>query len=102
MAHEINQPLSRILLTSRPELDGDGDARDAEQLRLVIANLVRNAVEALVAAGATAREVEVAVERTAEGAVLTVGRSLLGGAEFRIVLPVGGNAGGVRRAEARG
>jgi len=208
VAHEINQPLSRILLTSRLELDGAGDGRealqrivadadrvvttiekmkvllrnvetqheeidlaqvvrsslfqvkgivatggvtirqsvppggarirgDAVQLQLAIANLVRNAVEAIVAAGATVREVEVAVEPTAEGVVLTVGdsgpgwpggslddalvastkpqgtgvglfvvrtavenhggtltvgRSRLGGAEFRIVLPVGRTA----------
>jgi signal transduction histidine kinase len=203
VAHEINQPLSRIMLASRMELGTAGDGRqalerivadagrvvttiekmkvllrnvetqheaidlaqvvrsslfqvkalaatggvtirqtsppagcrvqgDAVQLQLAIANLLRNAVEALVAAGATTREVEVAVERTAEGAVLTVGdsgpgwpggslddalvattkpqgtgvglfvvrtavenhggtlavgRSRLGGAEFRIVLP---------------
>ncbi|MFM9023893.1 MAG: sensor histidine kinase, partial [Planctomycetaceae bacterium] len=205
VAHEINQPLSRILLASRLELDAGGDGRealagivadadrvvttiekmkvllrnvetqheeidlvqvvrsslfqvkglaasggvtirqtnppagcrvqgDAVQLQLAIANLLRNAVEAIVAAGATTREVEVAVERTATGAVLTigdsgpgwpggslddalvattkpqgagvglfvvrttlenhggtlaVGRSPLGGAEFRIVLPSG-------------
>ncbi|MFM7245097.1 MAG: sensor histidine kinase [Planctomycetaceae bacterium] len=218
VAHEINQPLSRILLTSRLELDGAGDGRealrrivddadrvvttiekmkvllrnvetqhkdvdlvqvvrsslfqvkaaaatggvairpaiaagdcpirgDAVQLQLAIANLVRNAVEAIVAANSTPREVEVKVARTAEGAVLTVGdsgpgwpggsiddalaastkpqgtgvglfvvrtavenhggtltvgRSPLGGAEFRIVLPVAGNAGGVRRTVADG
>lgn len=203
VAHEINQPLSRILFTSRLELDGEGDGRealrrivtdadrvvttiekmkvllrnvetqheeidlaqvvrsslfqvkgnaatggvtirqsappggcrirgDAVQLQLAITNLVRNAVEALVAAGATVREVAVAVEHAPEGVVLTVGdsgpgwpggslddalvastkpqgtgvglfvvrtavenhggtltvgRSRLGGAEFRIVLP---------------
>jgi len=204
VAHEINQPLSRILLTSRLELDGEGDGReslrkivvdadrvvttiekmkvllrnvetqheeidlaqvvrsslfqvkslvaaggvaihlstppaacrirgDAVQLQMAIANLVRNAVEAIVAAGSTTREVAVAVEHAAEGVLLTVGdsgpgwpggslddvlvsstkpqgsgvglfvvrtavenhrgtltvgRSPLGGAEFRIVLPL--------------
>jgi signal transduction histidine kinase len=212
VAHEINQPLSRILLTSRLELDGGGDGRealraivadadrvvttiekmkvllrnvetqheeidlaqvvrsslfqvkslaashgvtirdtsppagcrirgDAVQLQFAITNLLRNAVEAIGAAGGGAREIEVAVARSAEAAVLTVGdsgpgwpggslddalvsstkpagtgvglfvvrtavenhggtvtvgRSRLGGAEFRIVLPSGEDTGGVR------
>lgn len=212
VAHEINQPLSRILLTSRLELDGTGDGRealrtivadadrvvttiekmkvllrnvetqheevdlvqvvrsslfqvknlasshgvvirqssppdgcrirgDAVQLQFAITNLLRNAVEAIGAAGGGAREIEVRVEPSAESAVLTVGdsgpgwpggslddalvsstkpagtgvglfvvrtavenhggtltvgRSRLGGAEFRIVLPSGEDVGGVR------
>ena len=218
VAHEINQPLSRILLTSRLELDGGGDGRealktivadadrvvttiekmkvllrnvetqheeidlaqvarsslfqvkslaassgvtirhasppegcwiqgDAVQLQLAITNLLRNAIEAIVAAGATTRDVEVAVHHAAEGVVLTVGdsgpgwpggslddalvsstkpqgtgvglfvvrtavenhqgtitvgRSILGGAEFRIVLPPGPEGRGVREAGSRG
>ena len=218
VAHEINQPLSRILLTSRLELDGGGDGRealktivadadrvvttiekmkvllrnvetqheevdlaqvarsslfqvkslalsngvtiryasppagcwiqgDAVQLQLAITNLLRNAIEAIVAAGATTRDVEVAVHHAAEGVVLTVGdsgpgwpggslddalvsstkpqgtgvglfvvrtavenhqgtitvgRSILGGAEFRIVLPPGQEGRGVREAGSRG
>jgi signal transduction histidine kinase len=218
VAHEINQPLSRILLTSRLELDGGGDGRealktivadadrvvttiekmkvllrnvetqheevdlaqvarsslfqvkslalsngvtiryasppagcwiqgDAVQLQLAITNLLRNAIEAIVAAGATTRDVEVAVHHAAEGVVLTVGdsgpgwpggslddalvsstkpqgtgvglfvvrtavenhqgtitvgRSILGGAEFRIVLPPGQEGRGVREAGSPG
>jgi signal transduction histidine kinase len=203
VAHEINQPLSRILLTSRLELEAKGDGSealrsivadadrvvttiekmkvllrnvetqhkeidlaqvvrsslfqvktiagtsgvkvrqsspqagcriegDAVQLQLAIVNLLRNAVESIVADGSPRREVEVVVAEAAKAATVTVGdsgpgwnggslddalvsstkpqgtgvglfvvrtavenhggsisvgRSPLGGAEFRIVLP---------------